>query len=158
MPAIQAARETARATQCRNNLRQIAIACLNFESARRYYPGHGGEIEPRGADFGAKRKARMVGMKRTGNWILQCITYMEDGVVGDVLIAYAQGRATVTQAKQVVAVPVPSLYCPTRRPPIAYPHVKTELSIFGPLVLAPTMQSTAAAPPWQAAKAKVAGA
>jgi prepilin-type N-terminal cleavage/methylation domain-containing protein len=133
MPAVQAARESARATQCRNNLRQIAVGLLNFESARRYYPGHGGEKEPRGADFGTKRQARMVGMKLTGNWILQGMTYMEEGIVGDQLIAYAQGRIPVAQAKQVVAIPVPTLYCPTRRPAIAYPHTGTELSTFGPL-------------------------
>ena len=38
LPAVQAAREAARRTSCRNNLRQLAIAALNFESARRSCP------------------------------------------------------------------------------------------------------------------------
>jgi prepilin-type N-terminal cleavage/methylation domain-containing protein len=38
MPAIQAAREAARRTQCANNLRQVAIAVLNYESTYRCLP------------------------------------------------------------------------------------------------------------------------
>jgi|HubBroStandDraft_6_1064221.scaffolds.fasta_scaffold17969_3 prepilin-type N-terminal cleavage/methylation domain-containing protein/prepilin-type processing-associated H-X9-DG protein len=41
MPAVQAAREAARRTQCKNNMRQLGIAALNFESAQRQMPPSG---------------------------------------------------------------------------------------------------------------------
>ena len=38
LPAIQAAREAARRSQCSNNQKQVALAILNFESSRRSLP------------------------------------------------------------------------------------------------------------------------
>jgi prepilin-type N-terminal cleavage/methylation domain-containing protein/prepilin-type processing-associated H-X9-DG protein len=41
LPAIQSAREAARRTACSNNLKQLALACVNFESTRHYFPPGG---------------------------------------------------------------------------------------------------------------------
>jgi prepilin-type N-terminal cleavage/methylation domain-containing protein len=38
LPAVQQARESARMTQCRNNLKQLALACHNFESTNGRFP------------------------------------------------------------------------------------------------------------------------
>jgi prepilin-type N-terminal cleavage/methylation domain-containing protein/prepilin-type processing-associated H-X9-DG protein len=132
LPAIQAAREAARMTQCRNNVKQITTALHNHESARRYFPGHAGEAEPSRVWFGDERNVRTFDMPATGNWMLQALKYMEQTNLANTLIAAAEGRPNPEllakaheplpqELAMAVTVAVPTLNCPSRRPPQAYP-------------------------------------
>jgi prepilin-type N-terminal cleavage/methylation domain-containing protein/prepilin-type processing-associated H-X9-DG protein len=133
LPAVQAAREAARIAQCRNNLKQLAATFHHFESAFRYFPGHGGESAPIGVDYGPGRTAAAGGMPFSGNWLLQSLKYMEGDELAKVLYPLAQNpSSTTTQLQAAVRIALPTLYCPTRRAPMAYPLVRDEQRAFGP--------------------------
>jgi prepilin-type N-terminal cleavage/methylation domain-containing protein/prepilin-type processing-associated H-X9-DG protein len=46
LPAVQKVREAANVTQCKNNLRNLGLACLNFHETFQFYPRN--TVRPRG--------------------------------------------------------------------------------------------------------------
>jgi prepilin-type N-terminal cleavage/methylation domain-containing protein/prepilin-type processing-associated H-X9-DG protein len=87
LPAIQAAREAARRTQCTNNIKQIALACLNFESGNRYLPPGGPTCVDTPENMGGPAPAWLVmGNQKQGgcygpDWALQLFSYVEEGAL-----------------------------------------------------------------------------
>ncbi|MCE9557270.1 MAG: DUF1559 domain-containing protein [Planctomycetes bacterium] len=114
LPAIQAARESARRTQCNSNLRQVALACIAHEAAQGYYPtggwGHAWVgIPDRGTDT-----------RQPGGWIYNTLPYIEQTRIHD-LGTGLQGAAFATASAQRLQTPVPMLNCPSRRSAAAWP-------------------------------------
>ena len=62
LPAIQAAREAARRSQCLNNLKQMALACANFESSMRYLAAGRTELRRHSGPMGLDQTPVLVGL------------------------------------------------------------------------------------------------
>jgi prepilin-type N-terminal cleavage/methylation domain-containing protein len=115
LPAIQAARERARKTQCQNHLKQLGVAAQLHVDAYKYFPT-GGWSDAFVADPG-----RGYGRDQPGSWLFSLLDYMEesplraaggervdDSPLGPGLTALYQSAPTI-------------FYCPSRRRAQAYP-------------------------------------
>jgi prepilin-type N-terminal cleavage/methylation domain-containing protein len=72
LPAIQAAREAARRAQCQSNLKNAALAVLNFEATKKRLPSGMTYDE-------AAYAATIHTLNKFGpNWIIDCLPYLEE--------------------------------------------------------------------------------
>lgn len=109
LPAIQSAREAARRSQCQNNLKQIGLAFLNFESSNKQLPSGGwGYLWTGDPDLGN-------GERQPGGWAYTLLPFLEDSAVYNIGkgLSAAERETALVQQQQT---PIPSFYCPSRRP------------------------------------------
>lgn len=126
LPAVQAAREAARRTQCLNQMRQMMVAMHNHESSRKIFPSGGIDPWPRIEDYSAGGRP-FAAPKQGLSWAFQLLPYMEQNAVHNI----------TTQA-QLAATPVDMYFCPSRRAPTFAPGLQRWLMDYAALVGAPT--------------------
>lgn len=108
LPAVQAARETARRMQCSNNLKQLALASHSHLSSVGHLPTNGwGWYWIGDPDKGN-------GRGQPGGWIYNSLPYLEQENLYN-LQTGKTGSARLTAATQMVQTPLPAFNCPTRR-------------------------------------------
>ncbi len=119
LPAVQAAREAARRTQCKNNLKNIGLAVHNHLSSLSVFPTAGASFGERAEWYMASAGSPYGADKQGMSWAYQILPFIEEGVV--------QGQSDTLQLQ---ASPIPLFNCPSRRPPTLY-----ESQFYGPAYL-----------------------
>jgi prepilin-type N-terminal cleavage/methylation domain-containing protein/prepilin-type processing-associated H-X9-DG protein len=122
LPAVQSAREAARCLQCQNNLKQLALGCLNHEQSQGFYPtgGYGFAwtgVGSRGFDW-----------HQPGGWLFNILPYIEQQDMHDLDANFELGSdAQLTAAMYRTQTPLTMFNCPSRRAPIVYPWVSSAI-------------------------------
>jgi prepilin-type N-terminal cleavage/methylation domain-containing protein/prepilin-type processing-associated H-X9-DG protein len=96
LPAVQAAREASRRSSCMNNLKQLSLSMLNFESARKTLPG--GSLEPFGEGYFSPQA--------------QLLPYAEGSGLQD-LLDLTQGPLTTRNRDATKNIKISMYLCPT---------------------------------------------
>ncbi len=100
LPAIQAAREAARRSQCSNNLKQLGLAVQLHHDAKKAYP-----------------TGRNATDEKSVSWAFYCLPYIEQQAMVQAyrkeLEVYKLGNAMTFRT------PVATFFCPSRRSPVA---------------------------------------
>ena len=123
LPAVQAARESARRSQCANNLKQIGLAFHNFQDNNGHLPtgARDGDTRIQGpADFCCRANTR-----RGWTWCYHILPFIEQSNVYDLASDEDDPDPPATGAYNskesiVGQQPIITFYCPTRRDPTGY--------------------------------------
>ena len=119
LPAVQAAREAARRSQCTNHLKQIALAMMSNHDQFKHFPTGGWSYRWTGdPDRGHDRE-------QCGGWMYQILPFMEEDAIyqlgsdgqRDVITAGQKAGAAERESKAVSV-----FFGPSRRRAAAYPR------------------------------------
>jgi prepilin-type N-terminal cleavage/methylation domain-containing protein len=114
LPAVQATRESARRTQCVNNLKQMGLAFHNHHDIHGFFPTGGWGWNWVGdADAGFDKH-------QPGGWVYNVLPYMEQPDVYQ-LGARTVGAEKLKWNKERLEIHIKQFYCPTRRQPQLLP-------------------------------------
>jgi prepilin-type N-terminal cleavage/methylation domain-containing protein/prepilin-type processing-associated H-X9-DG protein len=115
VPAVQKVRESANLTQCRHNLKQIALGMHSHHTAHGHFPTGGWGW------FWVGVPSRGVGKEQPGGWIYNTLTYIEQKDLRDLGV----GKFGTDFSKDlaiVISTPVKTFNCPSRRTGGPYPN------------------------------------
>jgi prepilin-type N-terminal cleavage/methylation domain-containing protein len=127
LPAIQAAREAARRSQCTNNLKQLGLASHLFHDANQFLPSAGW------GDWWVGCPDQGMGESQPGSWAYQLLGYIEETNRAGVGQGFKCGDVNSKAAiGKMVGTPVTIFYCPTRRAAQGYPYANASNLNFDP--------------------------
>jgi prepilin-type processing-associated H-X9-DG protein len=108
LPAVQSARESARRAQCRNQLRQIALALLTYHNSHNKFPYGGWGFNWVGVP------ERGAGPRQPGGWVYSVLPYLEERDLYDLGMGQI-GTAAFESYSQRLRMPLCLFVCPSRR-------------------------------------------
>ena len=110
LPAIQAAREAARRSQCQNHMKNLGLALLNFEHTKKTFPPavQTEELDSPG-NISAQIRAAQDGQRLYPNWAILILPFIEEQALFDSFVFKDKnGRYLSLTANSIPAVALPA--------------------------------------------------
>ncbi len=131
LPAVQQAREAARRSSCKNNVKQVGLALLNYHDIHRVFPP--GTFA--GTHHANMPQGSVVDGWRSDSWLPHVLPFIEQQNLYDVIAADTNGfttkRSWQWDGRQTS---IPSLICPSD-PGGSKPYMKQDLTWAGNYVV-----------------------
>ena len=116
LPAVQAARESARKLQCANNVKQLALGCTSHLAQIGWFPTDGWGWSWTG------EPDRGFGVHQPGGWGYNVLPYIEQQTLHDLGAGNTGAQMLASQLQMYMSI-VAIYNCPSRRPLSLYPYV-----------------------------------
>ena len=128
LPAVSAARESARRSQCANNVRQLYLGVALHEDSIKHLPTGGwGRTWVGVASEG-------FGEAQPGGWIFNVLPFIEHQQIRSIAIDPASPQFG-TSVTQLLTSRLPIINCPTRRPSRLDPNIRDTFGTTVPMVV-----------------------
>ena len=102
LPAVQAARESARRMSCGNKVRQMVLACHNYENSFKVFPAGAQEIEGASGASGGL------------SWLVAILPYIEQGNVAQQIDNINQIGDIINNNRALYETQLELYWCPSR--------------------------------------------
>src|SRR5271157_2312254 len=106
LPAVNSAREAGRRVTCRNNLKQLGLACQNHVNGQGWYPTGGWGWSWVGDPN------RGFGRDQTGGWAYNVLPYIEYVYLHDMGMGTSGSPEQMAAAVQMTQTAIPTFICP----------------------------------------------
>jgi len=129
LPAVQAAREAARRSQCTNNLHQISLGMIQHAETLGHFPSGGWGY----AWVGVPDQG--FGRSQPGGWVYNVLPFLEQQSLHDLGSGFDAEQGKEASATRV-QTPLAVMHCPSRRAVAPLPATKTPRETSPVLVMA----------------------
>jgi prepilin-type N-terminal cleavage/methylation domain-containing protein len=121
LPAVQSARESARNTTCKNQVRQMGLAFQRHHDALSFFPTGGNEWWTPPTYSGGQPAT---GRQQDASWAFQILPYIEADAIWK-----GVGSDDRSRAISAIAAMIPTYFCPSRRGPQTVKYTSSTMYI-----------------------------
>jgi prepilin-type N-terminal cleavage/methylation domain-containing protein/prepilin-type processing-associated H-X9-DG protein len=113
LPAVQAAREAARRSQCTNNLKQLGLACQNFHDTYQRFPVATHEVNFKHPTLSTSTNIRYDGNRHRWSWICAILPFIEQSALYDEFMTNHLGKTVPWNTNNLTRAKIATVLCPS---------------------------------------------